>query len=604
MPALRNVSTASTKATLLRVDSLPTALYSNRMHSFQSSELLIVLLAATAIALLFERLRLQAVLGFLLAGAVIGPHGLGLVSDLESVHALAEIGMIFLMLTIGLEFSFERLQGLKKLAIVGGSAQILLSILVSMGFAYLAGWGPYQGFVLGSVIALSSTAVVFRNLLDRAELDSQHGRIAVAILVFQDLAVGPLLIFITSFGQPGGSVALSVLLSLVKAAALVGVLLLLSRSVFPRIMRWIALSRSREIFLLATVLVCFGSSWLSAQLGLSAALGAFFAGIMLANTDYHHQIAGEITPFRHIFVSIFFISIGLLFDAPFVVTHAATVVPLVGLVLFVNWILLTGIVLAFGFSPRVAVVTGIILSQIGEFSFLLLETAKKGGMVTDYFYQNILSAAVLTILLTPLLFNLVPGLMRLTAKIPFFGLAPDRDGREERKKTRLLKNHIVLCGYGTAGQDLAAALLLEGIPFVVVEMNPHNIRRAREHNLNVIYGDVLNEAVLKEVALDKAKAIVVSFGESSSVAQVVRSIRRMGTDAMIVIRARYERDVAWLYELGADVVVMEELEVSAELLRVILGHLEMDPSVIKTHLERIRARKEFLVEQNILKKLR
>ncbi len=570
----------------------------------QSSDLLIVLFAATAIALLFERLRLQAVLGFLLAGSVIGPHGLRLLSDIDRIHDMAEVGMIFLMLSIGLEFSFRRLQGLKKLAILGGSAQIGLSILLSILFARSLGWTSYQGFVLGSVIALSSTAVVFRNLLDRAELDSQHGRIAVAILVFQDLAVGPLLIFINSFGQPAESVFFEVVLSLGKASLLLGGLLVISRFFLPKLMRWIALSRSKEIFLLATVLLCFGASWASAQLGLSAALGAFFAGIMLANTDYHHQIAGEITPFRHIFVSIFFISIGLLFDVGFVVTNAHIVLPLVGLVLFVNCIVITVIVMAFGYPPRVAVVTGVILSQIGEFSFLLLETAKKGGMINDIFYQTILSASVLTIFLTPFLFGMIPALMRLTGKIPFFGLAPEPPSLAQRENTRRLRDHVVLCGYGTAGQDLAAALLLEGTPFVVVEMNPQNIRRAREHGLPVIYGDALNEKVLNEVAVDKAKAIVISFGEASSHGQIVRTLRRLAPDVMIVLRARYERDVAWLYELGADVVVMEELEVSSELLRVILGQLGLQPEIIKTHLARIRARKEFLVEQSILKKLK
>lgn len=573
-------------------------------HSIQSSELLIVLFVATAIALLFERLRLQAVLGFLLAGAVIGPHGLGILSDIDRIHGLADIGMILLMLSIGLEFSFRRLQGLEKLAIFGGSAQIGLSILLSILFARMIGWTVYQGFVLGSVIALSSTAVVFRTLMDRAELDSQHGRIAVAILVFQDLAVGPLLIFINSFGQPAESVVSEVLLSLGKAAILLGGLVAISRFLLPGIMRWIALSRSKEIFLLTTVLLCFGAASASAQLGLSAALGAFFAGIMLANTDYHHQIAGEITPFRHVFVSIFFISIGLLFDARFVAINAATVLPLVGLVLFVNCIVITGIVLAFGYPPRVAVVTGVILSQIGEFSFLLLETAKKGKMIDDVFYQTILSASVLTIFLTPFLFRMIPVLMRLTGKIPLFGLAPEAPNQAQRENTRRLRDHIVLCGYGTAGQDLAAALSLESVPFVVIEMNPQNISRARSHKVPVIYGDALNENVLTEVAVDKAKAVIISFGESSSLAQMVRSVRRMAPKTMIILRARYERDVAWMYELGADVVVMEELEVSAEMLRVILGHIGLEPHIVKTHLARIRARKEFLVEQSILKKLK
>jgi len=283
-------------------------------HDAQSPELLIVLLAATVIALVFERLRLQAVLGFLLAGALIGPHGLGILSDLEKIHELADIGMIFLMLTIGLEFSFARLHGLKKIAILGGSAQIGVSIGLSILFARWMGWPVYQGFVLGSVISLSSTAVVFRNLLDRAELESQHGRIAVAFLLFQDLAVGPLLIFITAFGHPAGSMAASIALSLAKAGLLLGGLWIVSVYCLPKVMRWVAFAKSREIFLLASVLLCFGVSWISAELGLSAALGAFFAGLMLANTDYHYQISGEITPFRHIFISIFFVSIGLLFD--------------------------------------------------------------------------------------------------------------------------------------------------------------------------------------------------------------------------------------------------------------------------------------------------
>ena len=573
-------------------------------HSIQSTELLIVLFVATAIALLFERLRLQAVLGFLLAGAMIGPHGLGVLKDLDRIHGLAEIGMILLMLTIGLEFSFQRLHGLKKLAIVGGSAQIGLSIFLSIGFAHLIGWSPYQGFVLGSVIALSSTAVVFRTLLDRAELDTQHGRISVAFLVFQDLAVGPLLIFMTSLGQPADSVAVAIIVSLLKAALLLAGLLAVSKFILPKLMRWIALSKSHEIFLLASVLLCFGISWISAQLGLSAALGAFFAGIMLANTDYHYQIAGEITPFRHIFVSIFFISIGLLFDAGFVFAHASTVLPMVGLVLFVNCIVTAVIVLGFGYPPRVAVVTGVILSQIGEFSFLLLETAKNAALIDAAFYQTILSAAALTIFLTPFLFRLIPPLMRLSGKVPFFGLAPEKANLAARENTRRLKGHIVLCGYGTAGQDLAAALMLEAVPFVVIEMNPQNISQARSHKIRVIYGDALNENVLNEVAIDKAKAVVISFGESSSLAQMVRTIRRLAPDTMIVLRARYERDVAWMYELGADVVVMEELEVSAEMLRIILGHIGLEPQIVKTHLARIRARKEFLVEQSILKKIK
>lgn len=572
-------------------------------HDAQSPELLIVLLAATVIALVFERLRLQAVLGFLLAGALIGPHGLGILSDLEKIHELADIGMIFLMLTIGLEFSFARLHGLKKIAILGGSAQIGVSIGLSILFARWMGWPVYQGFVLGSVISLSSTAVVFRNLLDRAELESQHGRIAVAFLLFQDLAVGPLLIFITAFGHPAGSMAASIALSLAKAGLLLGGLWIVSVYCLPKVMRWVAFAKSREIFLLASVLLCFGVSWISAELGLSAALGAFFAGLMLANTDYHYQISGEITPFRHIFISIFFVSIGLLFDLGFAWSHAATVFPMVGMVLFVNCFVTTAVVLAFGYPPRVAVITGVILAQIGEFSFLLLNTANNASLISGLFYQTVLSAAVITIFLTPPLFNLVPFLMRLTSKIPSFGTVPGAANHDQAEKVRHFKDHIVVCGYGTPGQDLAMALVAENIPCVVVDMNPLNVQKARSHGLHVIYGDAMNEHVLKELAIKRAKAIVISFGDASSIAGIVRTAQRMSPETMIVVRARFERDVAWLYELGADVVVMEELEVSLELTHAILNQLEVGPQTLKTQLDRIRARKEFLVEQSILKKL-
>ena len=578
---------------------------SGMLNSFHATEILVVLFVAACIALLFERFKMPALLGFLLSGTLIGPHGLGLISDIEHVKDLAEIGMIFLMLTIGLEFSFDRLQGLKKIALLGGAGQLLLSIGISIGVAYLLGWSLYQGFVLGSVIALSSTAVVFRNLLDRAELDSQHGRISVAILVFQDLAVGPLLIFITSFGTPGDSILNAVGLSFFKAFLLLGGVLVTSKFILPNIMRWITLSKSREIFMLSTVLLCFGSSWISAKMGLSAPLGAFFAGIMLANTYYHHQIPGDIAPFRHIFVSIFFISIGLLFDPVFSWINWNTVVPVVGLVLFVNCFVISVVVLAFGYPPRVAIITGVILSQIGEFSFLLLETAAKGGLIEHTFYQTILSASVITIFLTPFLFQLIPLLMKMTSKIPFFGMPPKAGSALEKKEnTRLLKNHVIICGYGTAGQDLAAALLLENIPYIVIEMNPQNIQKARLHRVPVVYGDAMNDNVLEEVAIHKAKAVVISFGDASSIAYIVQAVQRLNPETLTVVRSRYERDIAWLYQLGADIVIMEELEVSAELVRVILDHTGVQEDLIKTHVGRIRARKEFLVEQSILKKLK
>ncbi len=565
-----------------------------------SAELLIVLVAATFSALLFERFRLPALLGFILAGTVIGPHCLGWVADSERIHNLAEIGMIFLMLTIGLEFSFDRLRGMKKAAFFGGAAQLVLSIAVCIVAAMAMGHSLYLGFVLGAVIALSSTAIIFRNLADRGQLDTEHGRLCIAILVFQDLAVGPLLIFINAFGGSNVEVIAALLSALVKAGILMAVILLFSRYLLSPMMRWISHSKSREIFMLSTVLLCFGMSWLSAKLGLSASLGAFFAGLMLANTDYHSQILGDIAPFRHVFISIFFVSIGLLFDPVFSVTNLQAVLPVSGLILFVNIVIMAVVLVAVGYSPRVAVTAGVVLSQIGEFSFLLLENARHGKLIDDFFYQNILSAAVLTILLTPFLINVIPLITRIFSRLPFFGLAPQP--KEAIEKAHHLNDHIILCGYGTAGQDLAAAMLLEKIPFVVVEMNPVNIARARKHGVPVIYGDAMNQAVLHEVSIEKAKGVVISFGDASGLAILIPLMKSMNPQALIVVRTRYERDISRLYELGADLVIMEELEVSAELTRVILGRFDRQKEIIETHIDRIKLRKGFLVEQSAFKK--
>jgi len=568
------------------------------------SELLIILVTATFVAMAFQRLRLPAILGFLLSGALIGPHGFGIISNIENIHNLAEIGMIFLMLTIGLEFSFEKIRGFRRVAFFGGFAQISLSILLSIGFAEFLGWSVYQGFVLGSVIALSSTALVFKYLLDRGELDTQHGRIAVAFLIFQDIAVAPLLIFILAFGRVVTEPLIWTLTeSFLKAGFLLASIFVFSRYALTGMLRWISLSRSRETFILFTVIICLGSGWLGSRLGLSAAIGAFFAGMMLANTDYSHQITGEIASFRHIFISIFFISIGLLFNLGFFFTNLPIILLVVALVLFVNFFVVAAVILLFGYPPRIAFATGLILAQIGEFSFLLLETSRESGILADFFYQIILSSAVVTIFMTPLLFKFVPALMRFSDKIPFFGMPPFMN-KVEGDKLAILEDHLILCGYGKAGRDLASALKQEKIPFIILEMNAANMRAARSDGHLVLYGDAANREVLTKAGLERAKAFVVSFGDSTSIAEIVRTAQQINSKAMLFIRTRFERDVAWLYELGADVVVMEELEVSLELTRVTLETFGVNKNQIIDYINRIRARKELLVEMNIFKRIK
>lgn len=566
------------------------------------TELLLVLIIAAFVAILFERIRLPSILGFLLAGVVIGPYGFALLTDTTHIHELAEFGVVLLMLTIGLEFSFDRLKGMKKLAILGGALQIFISLGVSIAFALLIGWSLYDGFFLGSVIALSSTAIVFKYLIDRGEIDTPHGRIAVSILIFQDIAFVPLMIFISTVGVPAGSFLQIFGMAFLKTIVLIAGAIVFSKYLLPWMLQKVKMSKNREIFFLASIVICLATAWISGKLGLSMAIGAFLAGLMFANTGLSHQLIGDIVPFRHIFVSIFFVSIGLLFNVGFAAENFLLIISVVSLVLFVNFVIMTFLIMGFGFPPRIALMTGIILSQIGEFSFLLINTAKATGGINEYLYQILLSTAFLTMLITPALFALIPLILKLSEKIPMLGF-PLWGGQKIEISETHLKDHVILCGYGPSGRDLATAFQDEKIPFILLEMNPSNVQSAKEKNINVIYGDAANREVMKCAGIELARAVVVSFPDPIGIGQIIRVVESLNPDVMLAVRTRHEKEMPRLYSMGADIVIMEEWEASYELNRAVLEHFEISKERIKHHLERIQTRKEFAIEQAIFKNM-
>ena len=566
------------------------------------TEILLVLSMATVVAVIFEKFRLPAILGFLLTGVIIGPQGLGILSDSEHIRMLAELGVVLLMLTIGLEFSIERLRGMQNIAVVGGSLQILVSIGVSMAFGWWRGWTFYESFFLGAVIALSSTAIVLKYLMDRGEIDSPHGRIALSILIFQDLAVVPIMIFLSAFGQSASSMGLALGLAFLKTILLLAGAFVFSRFLLPQLLYRVAAVRNREVFFLFSVVICLGMAWGSGALGLSMAIGALLAGFMFANTGFSHQLIGDIIPFRHLFVSIFFVSIGLLFDVHFFLGHIGLVLSVVSLVLFINFVIMTLLIMAFGFPPRVAVITGIILSQIGEFSFLLMEMARGSGRITPELYQVLLSTAFMTMLMTPLLFAMIPFVLRSLSRFVIFGVPPQNWNRPDRTLAAL-HNHVILCGFGPTGRDLATAFMEEKIPFVIIEMNPAKIREAKKMHMKALYGDAANQEVLKRAGITRARSIIVSFPDPLGMTQIIRVVQDLNPDVTLAVRTRYAGQMPHLYELGADIVVTEEWEASHELNRLVLGELDIPEARIEHHLERIRARKEVAVEEAIFRRV-
>ncbi len=545
---------------------------------------------------IMNKAMVLAILGFLLTGVIIGPHGIGILSNDAHIRSLAEFGVVLLMLTIGLEFSVDRLRGMQKIAVVGGTLQILISIALSLAFAWWRGWTFYEGFFLGAVIALSSTAIVLKYLLDRGEVDTPHGRIAISILIFQDLAVVPLMIFLSAFSHSGGAAGLALVSAFFKTVLLLAGTFVFSRFLLPGLLHRVAVIRNREILFLFSVVVCLGMAWLSGALGLSVAIGALLAGFMFANTNFSHQLIGDIIPFRHLFVSIFFVSIGLLFDAGFFFQNIVLVLSVVSLVLFINFVIMTFLIMAFGFPPRVAVITGIILSQIGEFSFVLIEMARGSGHINNMLYQVLLSTAFLTMLMTPLLFAAIPVILRVLGRFLIFGVPP-QDWAKEDGTWPLLSDHVILCGFGPTGRDLANAFKEEKIPFVIIEMNPSKVRDAKKLGLNAIYGDAVNREVMKRVGILRAKAVVVSFPDVLGMTQIIRVVQSLNPEVILAVRTRYASQMPQLYELGADIVVMEEWEASHELNRVVLEQLGIEPDRIDQHLNRIRARKEVAIEE-------
>lgn len=565
-------------------------------------EVLIILGAAAFAGTLFERLRLPSVLGFLLAGVVIGPHGLKLLTNLDHVHEMAEFGVVLLMFTIGLEFSLERIRGLYKIALWGGSFQILLSVLVSLFFTWRAHQPLHEGLILGFVLALSSTAIVLKHLLDRGEMETVYGRICLAILIFQDLAVPVMVLVIMSLGHsPSGYFMVGLSWALLKAALFLGGTVLISRYFIFPLLGAMASTRGREVFFLLVMVICLGISFVSAKLGLSMAIGAFLAGLILANTDFGFQLIGEIAPLRHLFVSLFFVSIGLLFDVSFALIHFAQLAAIVGLVLFVNIVIVSSVVILMGFSPRVAIASGLLLCQIGEFSFVLIQIASQQEVVSEEFYHLLMSAAFMTLFISPFLFALVPKVLGVFESVRWLALHPT-EWSQNKEAVKTLCDHVILCGYGLVGADLSATLQEEKVPFIVLEMNPQLIRLARAKGVSVIAGDVSSVEILERAKIRKARAMIVSFGDPAGTVQALRMIRKMNADIFVAVRTRHQADIARLYELGADLVILEEWEASVQLNQRLMEYLKTDQEKIREYVEKIRSKQELLAEELILRR--
>ncbi|HEX5085674.1 MAG TPA: cation:proton antiporter [Blastocatellia bacterium] len=551
-------------------------------------DLLILLVASIPIAFICHRLRLPVIVGFMITGVVIGPYGLGLIKDAHAVEAMAEIGVVLLLFTIGLEFSLRRMMEMKRLVLFGGGLQVSLTIMGVAGLGILLGRSTSQSVFFGFLFALSSTAIVLKTYMDRQEIDTPHGKAGVGILLFQDLCIVPMMLLVPVLSGREGSSFTNIAIKIGTALAVIAGIILAARFVVPFLLHHVVRLRSQEVFIIFVVMVSLGTAWLTSRFDLSMALGAFIAGIVLAESEYSHQIVSDVMPFRDIFNSVFFISIGMLLSLGSLATNLLTVLAwFVALVLGKTIIILVVSRLSRD-SLRVGAMVGIGLAQVGEFSFILAKIGLEQGLLSDIDYQRFLGASILSMIATPFLINLAPrvGYALQSRLSPGSPLDPQMEDIEAACHD--LNEHVVVIGYGMNGRNLVKVLHRVGIPYVVLELNAEVVRQAREQGVPIEYGDASRKEVLSHVGLLRAGILVVAISDPISTRRTVAIAREMSPDLRIIVRTRYMAEVEELYQLGANQVIPEEFETSVEIFSRVLREYGVSRNVIQREVEDVR----------------
>ncbi|PWQ93218.1 monovalent cation:proton antiporter-2 (CPA2) family protein [Leucothrix arctica] len=533
------------------------------------------LLTVVLIVPLCHKIKLSPILGYLAVGILIGPHALSIVSDIESVSHIAELGVVFLLFTIGLELSFERLKAYRKLIFGLGAIHVVLCATIIGMVAFTWGNSPVVSLLIGLCLALSSTAMVMQLLNERNEMASTHGRASLAVLLFQDLAVVPILVLLPILAAEADVPIFTTLgLAVLKAVVVVAVIILLGRLIFVRVFHLVARTKSVDVFTAMILLSVLATSLLTAYAGLSLTLGALLAGLLLAETEFRHQVEGEILPFKGLLLGMFFMSVGMMLDFSLVIDKAGFLaLALVGMVAIKA---VVGVLLAryFGLSTQDALRTGLYLSEAGEFAFVLI-----GQAVTVYKLiptdvgQFMVILAGLSMVITPLLVYIAGVLAAKFAPSDAHLSVPEHPEKD-------LTNHVIIAGYGRVGKSVAATLKLNEIDYVALDLDSENVRRCREVSELVYYGDAARPDILRQVGADKAKVVLITLDQIDVAIQVVEAIKRRWPDLPVLVRAHDAQHSDELYAAGADAVMPETLEASLQLATMVLQRVGVAPEQV------------------------
>ena len=522
------------------------------------TELVLLIAFAAAGVALFERLRLPSIAGFLVVGALVGPGGVGLISDPEQVRSLAEFGVVFLLFEIALELPVERLWRVWRISLLAGGLQVGLTVILVAAGASFLGVSPRTALVLGLLVAMSSTALVMRLLSERGEIDAPHGQLVIGILLFQDICIVFFLLGIPVIAGETPASAFPFLIALIRAVVALTVFFVVARFLLPRLLERVAQLRSQELFSMIAVLVVVGAAVSAERIGLTLAVGAFLAGLAVNSTVYGHQLFAEVIPLRGVLLGVFFTAVGMLFDPETALEQAGGVILFASAAIFLKaGIVVAVVALVLRQGLRLGILSGFSLAQTGEFSFILAAVAASAGLLDEGLQQVFIAGSVLSLLATPFLVRAAPALAaQLTRRTPF---------TQRRADEVSLSDHAVLIGFGLAGRNLARVLRALEIPYVAVETNAAAVREARAQGEEVIYGDATRSVLLQRVGVARAKLIAVAITDPTATRQIVQLARSLNPKAAILARTRYVLDVDRLQVSGADVVVAEELEGTIDL---------------------------------------
>lgn len=538
------------------------------------TDILVILAVAVAITLVLGRLKLPALIGLFAAGALIGPNGLALIGEPDRVDALAEVGVVFLLFVLGLEFSFQRMISLVRVLMVAGPVQVGLTGGLAGLLVWALGASGTQSITVGMLVSLSSTAVVLKTLGERSETDTPVGRNSLGILIFQDILVIPMMLLLPLLGGMTPGEDWSPWTLVLSAVGLVVLAVVGTKWLVPRILLEAARTRSADVFLMAVVGICFGVAALSATLGLSLALGAFLAGLIVSESPYSQQALGYVMPFRNLLMSFFFVSIGMLLDLAFLAEHWWAVLlasaALVVLKIFTG----TAAVISVRYPLRVAFATGGALAQVGEFSFVLAVVAADHELLSSGLQQGVLAVAVITMAATPLVMSGAASASAVMTRVrlPRWLVAGKDLGETDAPPW---SDHLIVVGYGVNGRNLTRAARRMDIPYVVIEMNPDTVRAEARSGEPVYYGDAGNSAVLAQAGAARARIAAVVIGDPVATRRIVALLRKLNPEIHILARTRFVSEVQPLYDLGADDVVPEEFETSLEIFRRAAGHFAL-----------------------------